>query len=94
MGPACGLTSGVRVVEEEDATALVDAITDSSGRSGKERIVGKVGLIKAACTWQGSEEGRQHQVEGKEDKESEGNQRLVTIIGTYYCSCQLDDDGA
>jgi hypothetical protein len=32
-------------VEEEEATAFVDAITDSSGRSGKERIVGKVGLI-------------------------------------------------
>jgi hypothetical protein len=45
MGPACGLTSCVRVVEEEeDATAFVEAITDSSGRSGKERIVGKVEL--------------------------------------------------
>jgi hypothetical protein len=83
MGPACGLTSCVRIVEE-DATTFVEAINDSSGRSEKERIVGKVGLILAACTWQGSEEGRQHQVEGKEEnKESEGNQWLVTII--TYC---------
>jgi hypothetical protein len=34
-GPACGLTCCVRVVEEDDATAFVEAITDSSGRSGK-----------------------------------------------------------
>jgi len=40
MGPACGLDSWVRVVEEEDATGAVDAITDSSEKSGKkERIV-------------------------------------------------------
>jgi hypothetical protein len=45
MGPACGLTSCVRVVEEdEDATAFVEAITDSSGRSGKEWIVAESGL--------------------------------------------------
>jgi hypothetical protein len=88
MGPACGLTSCVRVVEEEDATAFVEAITDSSEGREKDRIVGKVGLIVAACTWQGSE-GRQHQIEGKKEDgegESEGNWRLVTIFGTYYCS--------
>jgi len=85
MGPACGLTSCVRLVAE-DATAFVEAINDSSGRSGKERIMWKVGLIVAACTWQGSEEGRQHQFEGKEEEGSEGNRRLVTIVSTYYCS--------
>jgi hypothetical protein len=73
MGPACGLTSCVRVVEEEDATAFVEAITDSSRRSGKERMVGKVGLILAACTWQGSEEGRQHQMKEEEEEEEEVN---------------------
>ena len=50
----------------------------------------KVDLIVAACTWQGSEEGRQHQLEGKEDKESEGNRLLVTIITTYYCFAVAD----
>jgi hypothetical protein len=75
-------------VEEEDATAFVEAISDSSRRPGKKMIVGKVGLIVAACTWQESEEGRQHQIEGEEEEdESEGNRRLVTIVGTYYCSC-------
>ena len=44
MGPACGLTSCVRVEEEEDATAYVEAITDWSGRSGKERVLGESGL--------------------------------------------------
>jgi hypothetical protein len=32
-GPACGLDSNV--VEEDDATAAVDAINDSSEKSGK-----------------------------------------------------------
>jgi hypothetical protein len=38
MGPACGLTSCVRPVEEEaDPTAFVEAITELVGKeSGKE----------------------------------------------------------
>jgi len=39
-----------------------------------------MGLIVTACTWQGSEGGCQHQVEGKEEEESEGNWWLVTVI--------------
>jgi hypothetical protein len=35
IGPACGL---VRVAEEEDATAAVDAITDTTGREGEGEV--------------------------------------------------------
>lgn len=94
MGPACGLTSCVRVVKEEDATAFVEAIIESEeGRKkmGKVGKVGKVSLIVVACTWQGLEGGRQHQIEGKEDEESKRNQPLVTIVGTYYWSCTTSD---
>src|SRR6266851_6188901 len=34
-GPACGLDSCIRMVEEVDAIAAVDAIIDRSGRSGR-----------------------------------------------------------
>jgi len=76
MGAACGLTSCVRV--EEDAIAAVDDMTGSSVK-GKERIVGKESWILAACTWQESKEGCQHQVRGRRGRE-ERNRQLVTII--------------
>jgi hypothetical protein len=37
MGPACGIDSCVKVVEEVDATEVVEAITDSSGKSGEDK---------------------------------------------------------
>jgi len=47
-GPACGLDSCDKRVEEVDATAAVDAIMDSSGKSGEvgERKEGKVVKLK------------------------------------------------
>jgi len=68
-GPACSLDSCVRVVEEVDAIAAVDAIIGSSGKSGEGETRGNVkengiGLGRlVACTWQGLS-GRQHQRKG------------------------------
>jgi hypothetical protein len=51
-------------VEEVDATKDVDVITDSTGKSGKERKGEKEDFRLATCTWQGLE-GRQHQAKGR-----------------------------
>lgn len=87
MGPACGLTSCVRLVEEDaDPTAFVEAITELVGKVRKRVNVER----KWAWFWQlapgkGQRRDACIKVKGwwrRIKKGSEGNRRLVTII-TY-----------
>lgn len=78
IGPACGL---VRVVEE-DATAAVDAITGregGGGRSGKGVNNGKWGLRRQLAPGKDLE-GRQHQVKGRRNKWSGGNNHELLLL--------------
>jgi hypothetical protein len=83
-GSACGLDSCVRMVEEVDAIAAVDAIIRRRSRGKGKRWKGKVengiGLGRlVACTWQGFE-GRQHQMKGREGGEERKEGRIKAAL--------------